>query len=123
MEKTIKRKNKKMKKTIKRKTGDFIKTNKYVVRSVVFENNSFSLFHYRNDIIDLINNGLYNGLFIGLSNELQIQNTYQCFWDIEGRKSNELVKVIEVFPFCEFKKKYPNEYKTYEICIKFNQNK
>ena len=108
-----------MEKTIQRKTGDFIKTNKYVVRSVVFENNSFSLFHYRIEVIDLIN----NGLFIGLSNELQIQKTYQSFWDIEGMKSKELIKVIEVFPYCEFKKKYHNEYKTNEIrLINFNQN-
>ena len=115
MEKTIKRKNKKMEKTIKRKTGDFIKSDRYVVRSVVFENNIVTPLYYRIEVISLIN----NNLFVGLSNELQIQNMYECFWNIEGKKSKELVKVIEVFPYCEFKKKYPNEYKVNKLDMNF----
>jgi hypothetical protein len=108
------------KRTITRKGGVLITTKKYVVKSIGFDKETHNPLITRFDIIDLINNPIFNMV----SNEFEIEDKFESFWNrlnpIESSwyyKNIEIVKVLEVLPFKEFKMKYPNDYRKTKIII------
>ncbi len=108
------------KRTITRKGGVLITTKKYVVKSIGFDKETHNPLITRFDIIDLINNPRFNMV----SNEFEIEDKFESFWNrlnpIESSwyyKNIEIVKVLEVLPFKEFKMKYPKDYGKTKIII------
>ena len=102
------------KRTITRKGGVKIITTKYVVKCIGFDKETHNPKYYNFEIIDLMN----NPYFKMVSNEFEIEDKYESYWNrlnpIDSSwydKDRDIVKVLEVLPLNEYKKKYPNDYK------------
>lgn len=97
--------------------GKIVKTNKYVVETVCFDLKTTRPICYGFEIIDLMN----NRLFKDVKTEWDLEDQFENYWNrvnpIESswytEKRTEIIKVIDVFPNKEFKKRFPKEW--YEI--------
>ena len=61
-----------------------------------------------------------------ISNEFEIEDKYEFYWNrlnpIDSSwygKNRDIVKVLEVLPLNEYKKKYPNDYKHTKSIVSF----
>lgn len=99
--------------TIKRKGGKKVKTSHYIVKSIAFNFKTHKLLGIGYEKINLITNSLFSECI----DEFDIEDVHESFWNrlnpIDSswyQCRREIVKVIELYPFEEFKTKFPKEY-------------